>query len=77
MDFHGAVRIFKNTFDDAVTGEEKFLWHTVYIKNAHRQSLGFEIHPMELVALLDSCGTCWDDLKQQYEDIYKKPFSKF
>jgi hypothetical protein len=75
-DFHGAVRLFKNTFNDPKTGEEKFLWHSVY-SNTHRHSLGFEIRPNEIVALLDRCDTCWDDLKQQYEDIYKKPFSKF
>jgi hypothetical protein len=74
MDFHGAVRLFKNTYDDPKTGEESFLWHTVYIKNAHRQSLGFEIRPREIVLLLDSCGTCWDDLRQQYQDVYGVPY---
>merc|ERR1711937_105020 len=76
MDFHGAVRIFKNTFDDLNTGEEKYLWHSVY-SNAHRNSLGFEIRAPEIVALLDTCGTsCWDDLKKQYEEIYGVPYDR-
>ena len=69
MDFHGAVRLFKNTFDDSQTGEEKYLWHTVY-SNTHRHSVGFEIRPPEIVALLDSCDTCWEDMKQRYKDVY-------
>jgi hypothetical protein len=73
MDFHGSVRLFKNTFDDAETGEEKYLWHSVY-SNTHRQSLGFEIRPNEIVALLDSCDTCWDDLMKQYKEIYKEAY---
>jgi hypothetical protein len=72
-DFHGAVRLFKNTFDDPKTGEEKYLWHTVY-SQAHRQSLGFEIRPMELVALLDKCDTCWEDIKQDYQEIYHQAY---
>jgi hypothetical protein len=72
-DFHGAVRLFKNTFDDPKTGEEKYLWHSVY-SNTHRQSLGFEIRPNEIVALLDSCDRCWDDLRKQYKEIYKEAY---
>ena len=73
LDFHGAVRLFKNTYDDPKTGEEKFLWHSVY-SNTHRHSLGFEIRPREIVAMLDTCESCWEDLKKQYKEIYKKPF---
>jgi hypothetical protein len=74
MDFHGAVRIFKNTFDDPKTGEEKYLWHSVY-SNCHRNSLGFEIRPIELIAMLDECGSCWDDVKQSYLEIYGTPYA--
>ena len=73
MDFHGAVRLFKNTFNDPRTKEEKYLWHTVY-SQAHRQSIGFEIRPPEIVALLDKCDTCWDDFKQQFQEIYKEAY---
>ncbi len=31
QDFHGAVRLFKNTHTDYDTGEESYLWHTVYV----------------------------------------------
>ena len=69
-DYHGAVRLFSNTFKDKATGLEKYLWHTIYTKNAHRQSVGFEIRPEELIALLDLCETCWDKMNQQYEAIH-------
>ena len=61
-DFHGSVRLFSNTHEDAETGEKGHLWHTVYSKSAHRHSIGFEIPPEQIVALLDSCDGCWDDL---------------
>jgi len=61
-DFNGAVRIFTNTHTDRETGETYNLWHTVYSKDAHRLSLGFQIHPEHIVALLDSCtDNCWED----------------
>ena len=63
FDFHGAVRIFKNSHTNSETGGRSFLWHTIYSKSAHRQSIGFEIRPRELVALLDSCETCWELLR--------------
>ena len=63
FDFHGAVRIFKNSHTNSETGDRSFLWHTIYSKSAHRQSIGFEIRPRELVALLDSCETCWELLR--------------
>jgi hypothetical protein len=61
-DFNGAVRIFTNTHTDQETGERSNLWHTVYSKDAHRLSLGFQIHPAHIAALLDTCtDNCWDD----------------
>ena len=73
-DYHGAVRLFSNTFKDKATGLENYLWHTIYSKNAHRQSLGFEIRPKELVALLDQCETCWNDIKQQSKQINQQAY---
>jgi len=58
-DFHGAVRIFTNTMKDVVNGEETYLWHTVVSETAHRLSMGWEIPPDQIVALLDSCEGCW------------------
>ena len=61
LDFHGAVRIFKNTHKDTSTNKELYLWHTAYSTFAHRLSIGFEIHPEQIVALLDTCGeSCWN-----------------
>lgn len=68
-DFHGSVRLFSNTHEDAETGEKGHLWHTVYSKSAHRHSIGFEIPPEQIVALLDSCDGCWDDLQSLREEI--------
>jgi len=71
LDFHGAVRIFKNTNVDRKTGEALHLWHTVYSKNTHRYSIGFEIHPEQIVALLDDCGLrCW----QGFQEMAMNPF---
>ena len=64
-DFHGAVRLFSNTHVDAETGEESYLWHTVAAPSAHRLSVGFEILPQQMVALIDSCDGCWADLERQ------------
>ena len=67
-DYHGAVRLFTNTVPKSKEGnnegEEEYLWHTVVSEKAHRLSLGFEILPEQIVALLDSCEGCWDDLLQ-------------
>ena len=65
-DFHGAVRLFTNTMAMAAPVEEEgsqFLWHTVVSESAHRLSLGFEIYPEQIAALLDSCEGCWDEFK--------------
>lgn len=62
-DFHGAVRLFTNTMkSDEEAGEPKYLWHTVASETAHRFSIGFEILPDQIIALLDSCGGCWDGI---------------
>ena len=70
-DFHGAVRIFKNAKVDSDSEEGKlgYLWHTAYSKTAHRHSIDFEIHPEQIVALLDSCDTCWDDFQKLGDEI--------
>merc|ERR1711924_268850 len=68
-DFHGAVRLFSNTHVDAETGEETYLWHTVAAPHAHRLSIGFEILPEQMVALVDSCDGCWADLERQYNAL--------
>ena len=60
-DFHGAVRLFTNTFVDEA-GVRTNLWHTVVSETAHRFSVGFEIPPPQIVALLDSCDGCWEDI---------------
>jgi len=65
-DFNGAVRIFTNTHSvDPKAGDRERsslpLWHTVYSKDAHRLSLGFQVHPRHIVALLDTCTDCWED----------------
>ena len=63
-DYHGAVRLFKNTKElDAVTGEKEYLWHTVVSESAHRFSLGFEILPDQIIILMDSCDGCWENLR--------------
>lgn len=63
-DYHGAVRLFKNTKErDAMTGEKDYLWHTVVSERAHRFSLGFEILPDQIIALMDSCHGCWENLQ--------------
>ena len=69
LDFHGAVRIFKNTNIDSRTGEALHLWHTVYSKTTHRYSIGFEIHPEQIVTLLDDCGrSCWEGFQEMAEN---------
>jgi len=69
-DFNGAVRLFSNTNVNAKTGEKDFLWHTVYSK-ANRLSLGFEMHPPQMIALLDGCDGCWDKVEMQRKEIEK------
>ena len=68
-DFHGAVRLFSNTHVDAETGKQSYLWHTVAAPHAHRLSVGFEILPEQMVALLDTCDGCWADLERQYSAL--------
>ena len=60
-DFHGAVRLFTNTFVDKA-GVRTNLWHTVVSETAHRFSIGFEMPPKQMVALLDSCDGCWEEI---------------
>ena len=72
-DYHGSVRLFTNTYTvgEGEEREEAYLWHTVVSERAHRHSLGFEITPELMVALLDTCDGCWDDfraLSEQYND---------
>jgi len=73
MDYHGSVRLFTNTYTvgEGEEREEAYLWHTVVSERAHRHSLGFEITPELMVALLDTCDGCWDEfraLSEQYDD---------
>ncbi|UPQ97923.1 hypothetical protein HOP50_02g12200 [Chloropicon primus] len=68
-DYHGAVRLFKNTRTIGDTGEVSHLWHTVVSQTAHRHSLGFEILPELVVALLDSCDGCWEDVRTLLDEI--------
>ncbi|QDZ25148.1 hypothetical protein HOP50_16g76950 [Chloropicon primus] len=65
-DFNGAVRIFTNTFKDKSTGRKTNLWHTVVSETAHRFSIGFEIPSEQIVALLDSCEGCWEEILWDY-----------
>ena len=60
-DFHGAVRLFTNTFVDKA-GVRTNLWHTVVSETAHRFSIGFEMPQKQMVALLDSCDGCWEEI---------------
>ena len=73
-DFNGAVRLFTNTNVHPETGEKEFLWHTVYSK-ANRLSLGFEMHPPQMVKLLDGCDGCWDKVEMQRKEIEKDYFA--
>ena len=83
-DYHGALRIFKNTHTEeeeekegTLLGKKKkkrsYLWHTAYSKRAHRHSIGFEIPPEQLVALMDACEGCWEDV---YRHLHIQSFNE-